>query len=291
MATGYSQPHYLTDVETLQQTLGETDLRLFDTAVFLTPKSTGGYRIDSGYQNYQNEHIPGAGFIDLISDWSDTSSTLNFTLPSQTALAEAIGESGINQEHRVVLYSNGHLMWATRAWWLLHAAGHRNVSVLNGNLRAWKHAGLPMASGTHQYPKTTFSAHPVNHAFANTADVEEAIAGNVCTVNALTPELYRGDGDFYYHRRGHIPGSLNLYYDQMLDNDYFLPPSALAASLETHGLLSAKQVIAYCGGGIAATVDGFACKLMGQHKVAVYDGSMSEWVQEHDRPLTLGALP
>ena len=81
MATGYSQPHYLTDVETLQQTLGETDLRLFDTAVFLTPKSTGGYRIDSGYQNYQSEHIPGAGFIDLISDWSDTSSTLNFTLP------------------------------------------------------------------------------------------------------------------------------------------------------------------------------------------------------------------
>ena len=112
-----------------------------------------------------------------------------------------------------------------------------------------------------------------------------------CTVNALSKSLYEGTGDFYYTRRGHIPGSQLLYFDAVLDNEYFLPASELAEKLEAQHMLSAEEVITYCGGGIAATLDAFACKLMGQDNVAVYDGSMSEWVQDESRPLSLGSAP
>ena len=110
-------------------------------------------------------------------------------------------------------------------------------------------------------------------------------------VNALSPELYAGTGDFYYHRRGHIPSSLLLHFDAILENEYFKPADQLAETLSTANLLHEDRVITYCGGGIAATIDAFACLLMGQHNVSVYDGSMSEWVQSDERPLTLGDQP
>ena len=76
-----------------------------------------------------------------------------------------------------------------------------------------------------------------------------------------------------------------------IDNEHFLPADELAKVLEAQGMLSADRVITYCGGGIAATLDAFACLLCGQSEVAVYDGSMSEWVADENRPLTVGAEP
>jgi len=115
---------------------------------------------------------------------------------------------------------------------------------------------------------------------------------NTCTINALSPEVYEGTGDIHYGRRGHIPGSLNLFYDELLQEDgSFKPSTVIRTHLSERGLDDAEQVIAYCGGGIAATVDAFACLLSGYSKVAVYDGSMAEWAGDKSRPLVLGAAP
>jgi len=287
----YVHSEYLIDVDALNQQLTAPNLRLFDAAVFLHPKSGGGYQADSGLDSYHTAHIPGAGFIDLVSAWADTRSPLNFTLPDAEALAQNIGDSGISADHEVVLYSSGHIMWATRAWWLLHCAGHNRVRVLNGSFQAWRAQGLAIETGHHDYPSCEFTAEPRREVFAGLDEVENGMHGQVCTVNALSPALYEGSGDFYYQRRGHIPGSLPLFYDHILDNEHFLPAEQLATTLEGQGMLSAQRVITYCGGGIAATVNAFACKLMGQDNVAVYDGSMSEWVQDAGRPLTEGATP
>ncbi len=287
----YANPQILIDAAALQAQLGDPNLRIFDAAVFLAPHAQGGYAVTSGREKYREGHIPGAGFIDLTSDWADTSGSLNFTLPPIDQLAAAIGASGIGNEHRVVLYSSGHLMWATRAWWLLHYAGHDNAAVLNGNLGGWQTAGLPLEEGDVSYPACTFEPRADADRFADTAAVEAGMHGEVCTINALTQALYEGTGDFYYQRRGHIPGSKLMYYDDVLRDEFFLPAEDLGPLLESQGMLSAERVITYCGGGIAATLDAFACKLMGQDNVAVYDGSMSEWVQDPERPLTTGSNP
>ncbi len=287
----YPNAEYLLDAATLHSRLGDENLRVFDCAVFLTPTQSGAYHAESGRGRYDQEHIPGAGFIDLLEAWSDTGSGLNFTLPDAASLAAAVGASGISAEHEVVLYSSGHLMWATRAWWLLHHAGHSRVRVLQGNLQAWRDAGYSLDSNPVEFPATRFDAAPRADVFADTAEVEAGMHGKVCTVNALSRSLYEGSGDFFYQRRGHIPGSLLVYYDSLLDNEHFLPPQALREKLEAAGILSAERVITYCGGGIAATLDGFAAKLLGHDNIAVYDGSMSEWVKDDSRPLTVGSEP
>ena len=286
----YVHPEYLIEAGELATLLNDENVRIFDTSVLLH-RSSNAYTAESGRAHYLKEHIPGAGFIDLLDDWSDAASPFNNTLLAPVALAKAIGDTGISADHKVVLYSSGHIMWATRAWWCLHYAGHKNIMVLNGNLSAWRHAGAPLSAGTEHYPATTFNAPPNLNAIVSTQEVEDAIEHQVCVVNALSPELYAGTGDFYYHRRGHIPSSTLVYFDALLENEYFRSPQQLLEALSTANLLQEERVITYCGGGIAATVDAFACKLMGQHNVSVYDGSMSEWTASDERPLTLGDQP
>lgn len=286
----YQHPEYLISAADLHTALEDPKLRVFDTAVYLRPQEHG-YLVESGREPYEAGHIPGAGFIDLAAEWADTESPLRFTIPSVDDLAAAIGASGIDNTSRVVLYSNAHLMWATRAWWLLYYAGHRNMAVLNGNLAAWKAAGYALETGSSGYPPARFEPNPEAARIASTGDVEAGLHGRVCTINALSRSVYEGTGDVSYGRRGHIPGSKLVYYDSVLQAEHFLPPENLAKVLEAEGMLSADSVITYCGGGIAATLDAFACVLCGQENVAVYDGSMSEWVLDEDRPLTTGATP
>lgn len=286
----YAHPEYLISAQELMQQLRDPAVRIYDTSVLLLAAEQG-YTSQPGRERYLREHIPGAGFINLSEDWSDTRSPYNNTLPQIDALAEAIGRDGISNDNLVVLYSSSHLMWATRAWWLLRYAGHTNVKVLNGNLAAWLDAGLPVEAGAKAYAAATFSPSERADVFVSTAEMVAGMEDGVCTVNALSPALYEGTGEFYYGRRGHIPGSRSLYFSDLLENEFFLPAEQLHQTLEARGMLSASRTLIYCGGGIAATLEGFACALVGQENVGVYDGSMSEWAANEELPLTLGSKP
>ena len=286
----YAHPEYLISAQELMQQLSDPAVRIYDTSVLLLAAEQG-YTSQPGRERYLREHIPGAGFINLSEDWSDTRSPYNNTLPQIDALAEAIGRDGISNDNLVVLYSSSHLMWATRAWWLLRYAGHTNVKVLNGNLAAWLDAGLPVEAGAKVYAAATFSPSERADVFVSTAEMVAGMEDGVCTVNALSPALYEGTGEFYYGRRGHIPGSRSLYFSDLLENEFFLPAEQLHQTLEARGMLSASRTLIYCGGGIAATLEAFACALVGQENVGVYDGSMSEWAANEELPLTLGSKP
>ena len=286
----YAHPEYLISAQELMQQLNDPAVRIYDTSVLLLAAEQG-YTSQPGRERFLREHIPGAGFINLSEDWSDTRSPYNNTLPQIDALAEAIGRDGISNDNLVVLYSSSHLMWATRAWWLLRYAGHTNVKVLNGNLAAWLDAGLPVEAGAKVYAAATFSPSERADVFVSTAEMVAGMEDGVCTVNALSPALYEGTGEFYYGRRGHIPGSRSLYFSDLLENEFFLPAEQLHQTLEARGMLSASRTLIYCGGGIAATLEGFACVLVGQENVGVYDGSMSEWAANEELPLTLGSKP
>ncbi|MCZ6709524.1 MAG: sulfurtransferase [Gammaproteobacteria bacterium] len=287
----YKHPQYLTKPAELTSRLEDSKLRILDATVFLTPQESG-FRVESGRAKYDEGHIPGAAFMDLIGDFSDTTTGLGFSLPQPAVLATALGAIGIGADHDVVLYSSGHVMWATRAFWLLRYAGHTRVAVLNGGLSRWKAEAGTISKEPHDYPATTFTAEPRHELFVDLAGMQSATShAGVCTVNALSPEVYAGTGQMNYGRRGHIPGSLNLHYDDLMEAGNFKPADKLYVTLSAHGLLDAARVITYCGGGISATVDAFACLLVGKDEVAVYDGSMAEWVRNESLPLTTGSSP
>jgi thiosulfate/3-mercaptopyruvate sulfurtransferase len=117
-------------------------------------------------------------------------------------------------------------------------------------------------------------------------------APGVCTINALAPEVYRGDGGANYGRRGHITGSVNVPFAALFQGPSleFADVATLKGAFETVKAFD-QEVICYCGGGISATCDAFALVALGHEKVAVYDGSMSEWVADPSLPMREGAEP
>ncbi len=286
----YAQPEYLMSAEALQEQLqkGSSSLRIYDCSVTikLTEK---GYSAESGEESWRQASIAGSGFMDLLSAFSDAGSQLGFTLPSAEALQEAYRQVGIDADSQVVLYSATHVMWATRAWWMLHSCGHRQVSVLDGGLEAWRMAGGKLAPGESQYPPGDFTVVLDDSMWADQQQVLEAIGDEtVGTVNALPNAMHRGEAASPYGRSGHIAGSINVEYDSLLRDGRFLDADAILSTMAASGILKTPRTIAYCGAGISATVDAFALKLVGRKDVLVYDGSLSEWAREESLPMEVG---
>jgi thiosulfate/3-mercaptopyruvate sulfurtransferase len=285
-----SETQLLIDPIDLVGQLGDPRLRIFDAAVKLELQGKG-YRAISGLADYEKEHIPGAAFMDLIETLSDTSTGLGFTLPKADDLAKAIGELGISAEDRVVVYSSAHMMWATRAFWLLSYLGHRRVSVLNGGLSRWQNEGHAVESGINRYAPAHFGAALHPQRFVLLDEMTQIVeAGRHCVANTLSPKVYSGEGSFHYGRPGHIPGSISVPTEDILIEGSFPSLGELRRKLEARGLAGDARTVTYCGGGISATVPAFARLLIGLDDTSVYDGSMSEWIRA-GQPLKTGNDP
>ena len=219
---------------------------------------------------YLQRHIPGAVYFDH-ERFSDLESPYMCTLSSETKLAEQIGNAGIANDSEVIVYACGMIPYAIRAWWVLRYAGHNNVRILNGGLSAWENAGGKTEQEVRHYEPTTFTAQFNPTMFASK---EEILASshddNVAIVNVLPLQSYEAS---------HIVGSTCLpCMDLMQGLDYLLPDEQLAARLNE--ISKHKRIITYCGGGIAAAVNAMAHVMIGYENVAVYDGSMYEWLAE-----------
>lgn len=286
----YTHPEFLMNAEQLEQRLdaGDATLRIYDCSVTFT-RSLRGLSTNSGKSHWHKASIPGSGFLDLISEFADTASPFGFTLPSADSLEAAWRSIGISNTSQVVLYSSGHVMWATRAWWMLHSAGHKRVSVLDGGLEAWQAAGGELVPGDCPYPPGDFDVNLDASMWADQSEVLEAIGkAEICTLNALPNALHTGQAASPYGRAGRIAGSINVEYETLLQGGRFCSADELQARLKADGVLDAPRTIAYCGSGISATIDAFALKLLGCEDVRVYDGSLSEWASDDGLPMEVG---
>jgi thiosulfate/3-mercaptopyruvate sulfurtransferase len=281
----------LVSTDWLAEHLADPDLRIFDVTVHLRPSPSGPYQIESGRADHQAAHVPGAAFLDLPGELSDTTSPLPFTMPTAEQLAGALGAAGIGSGSRVVAYATTSPMWATRLWWMLRSCGFDNAAVLDGGLAKWRAEGRPVEAGERRYPpsRLTLTARP--GAWADKAAVMAAIEdGGVCTINALSPAVHRGEAPVNYGRKGHIAGSRNVPYATLLNEDgTWRSDDELRAQFEPVGALERPRAICYCGGGISATMAALALTRLGHPAVAVYDGSLSEWSRDPAAPMETGA--
>jgi thiosulfate/3-mercaptopyruvate sulfurtransferase len=283
----------LVSQEELRASLGDERVRVFDATVFLRRQVPGGpYQVVSGRAEYAAAHLPGAAFADIPGELSDPASPYAFTVPPAERFAAAIGRLGVGDGTHVVAYAQDTPMWATRLWWLLRFFAHDDVSVLDGGLAAWTAAGGPVVAGEVTYPAGVFTARSRPELLASRRDVERIVAdeASACLVNALTPDVFRGDGPGAYSRPGRIPGSVNVPWSGLVDpaTNRFRPAADLTAALRAGGIRDDQPVVAYCGGGISATVDLFALALTGNHDAKLYDGSLTEWSADPDLPLVTG---
>ena len=292
MDVRYRHPEAIVSSDWLAMHLDDPQLRIYECTTYLDYLDEGAdapYVVVSGRADFDQEHIPGAGFLDIQNELSDLASPahLRFTMPTPETLARAFGAAGIGDDVRVVLYSRGAAQWATRVWWMLRAIGFDNAAVLDGGWEKWQREGRPVSREATRIEPAALTPRPRRGLFVDKNSVLAAMGdAGICLINALAPELHRGEIP-RYGRRGRIPGSANVPALSLTDPDTstFVAPETAALAFERAGADPQAATICYCGGGIAATLDAFLLYQLGHENVAVYDASMSEWARDPDLPI------
>lgn len=256
----------LIEADELLGKIDDPNIRIYDATILF-------FQSDSkltAYEQYLQSHIPGAAFFDH-QKFSDSNSKYMYIMLPEKQLATQIGDIGISEETEVILYTSGMLACATRAWWILRYAGHNNVRVLNGGLSAWEAVGGKIESGGNAYKPTNFDCRLRPEMFATKEDVMTAMKDESVNLE-YTLDIEAFDGVY-------IPGSSLLPAGRLMQES-----ASLLSENELKDYLKVEQeyesTITYCGGGIAATVNAIAYLMAGKDNIAVYDGSLSEWIGE-----------
>ena len=167
---------------------------------------------------------------------------------------------------------------------MLRNYGFDNAAVLNGGFQKWAREGRPVETGPAKpRPPAKFTVREDRKLMVGKEAVRGAIGdAAVCTINALAAQQHTGTGGNVYGRVGRIAKSVNVPAASLLNPETgaFLPPAALRAKFDAVGAFDKKQVITYCGGGIAASADALILVMLGHPDVKLYDASMSEWAND-----------
>jgi thiosulfate/3-mercaptopyruvate sulfurtransferase len=276
----------LVSTEWLGQRLGRPGLRVLDASWYL-PSAGRDPRAE-----YAAAHIPGALFFDLDAV-SDQASPLPHMLPEAATFARVMSALGLQDGDGLVVYDgSGTNMSAARAWWTFRVFGHPRVAVLDGGLPKWQREGRPLEPVAVRLPLGRF-----------TAALDRAAVRDLAAVRALVAEPgeqivdMRSAGRFAGTepepraglRGGHIPGSRNLPFNELVAADgTLLPAGALRRRLEAAGIDASRPVVATCGSGTSACTLILALHLLGHDRVALYDGSWAEWGGRGDTPVASG---
>ncbi|MCI3943321.1 sulfurtransferase [Pseudomonas syringae] len=252
---------------------------------------------DYGQRSYAQGHIEGASFADLKRDLSGPAvkgKTGRHPLPDPAALLRCLQSWGIHADSDVVLYDDGPGMYAARAWWLLIWMGKREgVYLLDGGLKAWHAAGLPLSLNAPDHQPGSFQGEP---------DMSMLLSGNrlqgrlgrpeMTLIDARAEARFRGDVEPLDPVAGHIPGAQCVPCSENLGPDgRFLSPGQLKQRFaETLQGRPPESLVSYCGSGVTACLNLFALCLAGYPLGTLYAGSWSEWITDPAREVATGAV-
>lgn len=275
----YAHPELLAEPDWLQANLKNPNVRIIDCATV---------------EAYRRAHIEGAVQLPVhyyIKENDPDGSDHGTLVMPQAEFEDLMGKLGVSNDTQVITYDDNNGLVASRLWWVLKYYGHTNAKVLNGGWHRWMTEGRPMTFHGTRAPKATFEATP-NPAIYASVDYLKGnhTAANCQVLDARTDGEWEGTNDRGNRRVGRVPGSHHLEWLRFVATDdtrKFLPAAEIQALLDGAGLERGKETITYCQGGIRAAHAAFVMELLGYDNVRVYDGSMREWANRDDTPLTV----
>lgn len=240
---------------------------------------------------YNEAHIPGAIFFD-IDAITDTNSDLPHMLPPPHIFSSFMRKLGIGDGQTIIVYDNLGLFSAPRVWWTFRAMGAKHIFVLDGGFSRWKEEGRPFDDRPVKRPERHFTAR-LDHRFVrNFNDVMQLVqsknqlSNDTQIVDARSAERFMGEAPEPRAglRSGHIPGSLNLPFDWLIEDGHLKSNDALHDIFSQAGIDLSRPIITTCGSGVTASVLSLALAAIDTPS-AIYDGSWAEWGGQDNAPI------
>ncbi|MBM7543226.1 sulfurtransferase [Amphibacillus cookii] len=276
--------NFVIDKKWLAENLNKENVKIVDCRFDLAQSA-------AGEKLYKESHIPGAFFFDLEKHLS--SPVLKHggrhPLPDITQLKAELEKAGIDHRKRVVAYDGGSGLFASRLWWLLSYMGHEEVYVLNEGFSGWLNAGFPITNQVPSSEAVTFKIHIQEEMLASFKEVKEIVNKKNKSpklVDSRAPERYLGKVEPLDRIAGHIPGAINIFWEEGLSQGSFKTSEAQKDRFSE--LRHDEPIIVYCGSGVSATPNYIALKMAGYNNVKLYAGSYSDWVSYEDTPVEKG---
>lgn len=278
----------LVSVDQVIAHMGDPAWRIFDCRHDLQ-------NTEYGAQAYVKGHIPGALFLHLDRDLSGAKTGRNgrHPLPDPAVFAAKMSACGVGPDTQVVAYDNEAGVFAARLWWMLRWLGHDKVALLDGGLAAWRRAKQALVADVPEFPAARFEPRPHAQMLVDAEFVRSRLGSpGTLILDARTPERFSGEQETVDPVGGHIPGAVNRFYFDNLDDAgcYFKPAGELRAELGA--LLAGRDpsaVLQQCGSGVTACHNILAMELAGLQGSKLYAGSWSEWCSDPARPIATGA--
>ncbi len=269
--------------------IGESGLVILDASAHLpgSPRNAAA--------EFASAHIPAARYMALKSI-IDHGSEVPSALPTAMQFASHMAQLGVSETARIVLYDDSDIRSAARAWFMCQMHGMRNIAILDGGLGKWRAEKRRVESGTHSVKATPFVAN--RRASDSMVRSKAQMLANIDSkaeqvVDARGAARFAGDAPEPREgmRPGHIPGSRNLPFTQLFNDDgTYKSRDDLRAAFLSAGIDLDRPIIATCGSGVTASVLLFALHLLGKKDTAFYDGSWAEWGADGSLPMSKGAV-
>ncbi len=241
-------------------------------------------------EEYLAQHIPGASYLHH-SDYYGAVDELPGMLTDFEVIAEKLGDIGVDNKKRIIIYDTGNALWSSRLFWTIEILGHNKVSLLDGGLDGWIASELPIAKGEENNSAGNFTPD-----FKSELLVEgdwlaaNFSSNNVAVVDTRSVGEYLGE-DQRASRGGHIPAAHNIEWSLALTDDRpykFLPIEELAELYSSYDISKDNRVVTHCQTGVRGAHTYFVLRLLGYKDVALYDGSWAEWGNQSDYPIIAG---
>ncbi|MFN3144584.1 MAG: 3-mercaptopyruvate sulfurtransferase [Paracoccaceae bacterium] len=278
-------PKTLVSTDWLAAHLGDPDLRILDGSWYLPDMGR------NGRAEYNAAHIPGARYVD-IDEISDARSALPHMAPPPEKFISRMRAMGVGDGHQVVVYDGNGIFSAPRIWWLFRLMGKTDVAVLDGGFGKWQAEGREVEDLPPMMRDRHITVSRQNHLVRDVTQVAAAAKlGDHEILDARSPGRFRGEEPEPRPglRAGHIPGSKNVHYRTLLnENGTMKDAAALRDVFTAAGVDLGKPVITTCGSGVSAAIINLALERLGHERHSLYDGSWAEWGMYGDLKVATG---
>jgi len=214
-------------------------------------------------------------------------------------IVQLLGKSGISNDDRVVVYSDGNnVLGATMVAYLLERSGAKDIAVVDGGYKGFKDSKQTVTKEFPRYNPGKFVLKDDPGIRLNLEQLKPLIGKQgVVIIDPRPADLFEGKVDLWV-RNGHIPGAKNIPWptfteannpDEALKNPHKLKSlDQIKQLLAERNIKPTDNIVVSCSTGREATLQYVVLKhLLGYPNVRIYEGSWTEY-STTDLPVETG---